>query len=227
MSSFSDDLLTTSKRLIRRKTGQRGPLKAAYVRRSISTTYYALFHFCLDETALRLVGSTNDLKQRRRVFIRTFSHTGLTTAFGKLKGAHIDKSVENLFLGPGNTSSPIATPAFVQQLATAYLDAIAKREDADYNLNEPLSATDASQLHRRVKRAIDGWKQATTPADRDFKHAVSLLLSLKDQIRREKQLLKQAYLGTNILNDRNWRNLSRPYGSASVVSPGPLVPSVR
>ena len=78
---------------------------------------------------------------------------------------------------------PIPTSHFVQQLATAYLDAKANREDADYNLNEPLSETDARQLRRRVKRAIDRWENAKTPADRDFKHSVAILLALKGKLR--------------------------------------------
>jgi hypothetical protein len=185
MSSFSNDLLLVSRKLIKRKSGQRGPLKSAYVRRSISTTYYAIFHFCLDEAALRLAGTSNELRHMRRVYIRTFTHTGLTTAFGKLKGANIEQSIDVLFRRSGTPPGPIATPAFLQQLATAYLDAKAKREDADYNLSEPLSATDASQLYRRVRRAIRAWEQATTTADRDTKHAVALLLSLKGQLRKD------------------------------------------
>ncbi|GJE18100.1 hypothetical protein [Methylobacterium marchantiae] len=183
MSNFSDDLLRAAARLHARRTGQKGPLKSACVRRSISTSYYAIFHFSLDEAALRLIGTSNELRQRRRLFVRTLSHTGLTITYGKLKGATIEKSVEDLFRLPATAAGPISTPAFVQQLATAYLDAKAKREDADYNLSEPLSATDARQLHRRVRRAIRDWKSAASAADRDTKHAVALLLSLKGKLR--------------------------------------------
>ncbi len=136
---------------------------------------------------MRLVGTSSDLRPMRRAYIRTFTHTGLTTAFGKLKGASLDPSIDILFRRPATPPGPIATPAFIRQIATAYLDAKAKREDADYNLNEPLSATDASQLHRRVRLAMQAWEQATTPADRDTKHALALLLSLKGQIRKDQQ----------------------------------------
>ncbi|MDP4023394.1 hypothetical protein Q8W71_12215 [Methylobacterium sp. NEAU 140] len=183
MSTFSDDLLRASSRLLGRRKGQKGPLKGAYVRRSISTTYYALFHFLIDETAGRLVGSGNDLRQRRRLFIRTLSHAGLTTTFGKLKGATIDASVVDLFRLPSVAAGSVPTPPFLQQVATAYLDARAKREDADYNLSEPLSETDARQLRRRVTRAIGAWKAANTASDRDSKHALALLVSLRGQLR--------------------------------------------
>lgn len=88
---------------------------------------------------MRLVGTSSDLRPMRRAYIRTFTHTGLTTAFGKLKGASLDPSIDILFRRPATPPGPIATPAFIRQIATAYLDAKAKREDADYNLNEPLT----------------------------------------------------------------------------------------
>ena len=181
MSSFSDDLLSASERLHARRSGQKGPLKSAYVRRSISTTYYALFHFILDEAAIRIVGAGNDLRQN--LFVRTLSHASLSTTFGKLKGDTIDRSVEDLFRPPGSSPGAIATSAFLQQLATAYLDARVKREDADYNLNEPLSETDALRLRRRVIRAIEGWQAATAPSDHDLKHAVAVLLFARGRLK--------------------------------------------
>ena len=183
MSSFSDDLLRASARLYTRRRGQKGPLKSAYIRRSISTTYYAMFHFVLDEMAVRLVGAGNDLRQRRRLLIRTLSHTGLSSSVAKLKGAVIERSVEDLFRLPSTPLGAVSTPDFVQRLAAAYLDAKAKREDADHNLNEPLSQTDAHQLRRRVIRAIRDWQAATAPPDRDTKHAVAILISLKGKLK--------------------------------------------
>ncbi|WP_395370619.1 hypothetical protein [Komagataeibacter diospyri] len=183
MSAFSNDLLRASARLYSRKKGQKGPLKSAYIRRSISTTYYALFHFILDESASQIIGTSHRFLQRRRLFIRTLSHTGLTTAFSKLKGNTIDKSVEDLFRLHGTPAGSVTTPIFVKNLATAYLDAKAKREDADYNLSASLSETDARQLRRRVKKALKDWEAANSQADRDAKSAVSLLVSLKGRLR--------------------------------------------
>lgn len=183
MSDFVEDLLQAADHLCTRRKGQRGPIKTAFVRRSLSTSYYALFHFCLDEAASRLVGSGSALRQRRRLVLRTFSHGGLTTAFDKLKGAHIDRSVADLFQRPSTKPGPIATPDFVRALANTYVDARGKREDADYNLGEPFDKADARQLHNRVASAIRGWQAANTPADRDTKHAVALLLSLKGKLR--------------------------------------------
>jgi len=51
----------------------------------MSTSYYALFHFILDEAARTLIGTHNDLRPRRRTIARTFSHAGIKTALDKIR----------------------------------------------------------------------------------------------------------------------------------------------
>ena len=70
-------------------------------------------------------------------------------------------------------------------MAAAFANAQAMRHHADYDLNRVLSEQDARRLLARVRRAITGWRAATTPADRDFKSALCMLMLLKGQLRRE------------------------------------------
>jgi hypothetical protein len=70
-------------------------------------------------------------------------------------------------------------------MAAAFSDAQAKRHDADYDLNEALTELDAQNLIARVEREIAAWRAANTAEDRDFKHALCVLMLLKGQIRRE------------------------------------------
>lgn len=182
MATYDQDLLATALRLLGRRSGQRGKLAGARIRRSISTTYYALFHFLLEEVGLRIVGSHNDLRRRRRILARTISHKGLFTALDKVRSAHVNSSVEE-FLRPSGIVDSVPSPAFVQDLAKAFLDAQAKRHDADYDMNKPLSETDARLLRTRVRKVIKGWRAATSAADKDFKHALCVLILLKGQLR--------------------------------------------
>lgn len=183
MSDYAKDLLRVSSRLLARRSGQKGPIRNAYVRRSISTTYYAIFHFLIADAASKIVGAGGSLQRRRRVFVRTFSHAGLTAALGKMKGSNIDPSIADLFVSASAATRTAPTPPFIRLMATTYLDAKAKREDADYNLNKPLSAQDASHLRRTVIRAIRAWEGANSASDRDAKHAVAILISAKGQLR--------------------------------------------
>jgi len=184
MASYDEELLQAARSLLRRRAGQRGRLPGARIRRSISTTYYAIFHFLLEELCRRIAGTRSDLRIRRRILARTVTHRGLRTAFDKIRGTQINASVHSFFqAGPAGPLA--AAPLFAQNLARAFIDAQTKRESADYDLNEPLSETDARVLRLRVRRAIGNWRAANTSADRDFKHALYILILLKGQLRQE------------------------------------------
>lgn len=184
MASYDEELLETARRLLERNVGQRGRLSRAKVRRSISTTYYALFHFLIEELSRRIAGTGNDKRVRRRILARTITHRGLKTALDKVRGERINESVLGFFQ-LGIAGPPSAAPPFAQNLARVFVDAQTKRESADYDLNEPLSATDARILWLRVTRAINVWRDARDPADRDFKHALLILMLLKGQLRQD------------------------------------------
>ena len=182
MANYDEELLTAARVLLGRRRGQRGRLPSARIRRSISTTYYALFHFIMDEVTKRVVGTGNAQRFRRRSLARTITHTGAKLALEKVRGVNADPSVAD-FLRSATGVGAFAVPRFVRDLALAFSDAHAKRQDADYNLNEPLSETDARLLRLRVRRAIKGWRAARRVADRDLKEAVCLLILLKGQLR--------------------------------------------
>jgi hypothetical protein len=184
MPPFDDELLSAAEDLITRAPGARGRLPSARIRRSISTSYYALFHFLLDEAGLRLVGAENDLRPRRRILARAFSHKGIRTALDKVRGENVDVSVQEFLRGPDDAADgPVRSPMFVRSTAIAFLDAQAKRHDADYDLNKALSEADARLLHASIKEVVG--RAAQSPADRDIKHAMCMLMLLKGKLRSE------------------------------------------
>jgi len=182
MASYDAELLEVARRLLVRRAGQRGKLSSARIRRSISTSYYALFHFLLDEVGARVVGTHNDLRKRRRILNRTVTHRGAKTTLNKVRGASADASVEDFLRPSGVAAAPLVPPRFVRDLANAFTDAQAKRIDADYNLNKALSELDARLLRARVTRVIGAWRAANTASDRDFKHALCILILIKGQL---------------------------------------------
>jgi hypothetical protein len=185
MASYDNELLEAARRLLVRRTGQRGKLPSARIRRSISTSYYALFHFLLDEVGTRVVGTHNDLRRRRRLLSRTVTHKGIKITLDKVRGAHVDASVEDFLRSPGAAPGPVPPPPFVRNLANAFVDSQAKRHDADYDMNKVLSELDARLLRGRARQVIAAWRTAHSATDRDFKHALCVLLLLKGQLRAE------------------------------------------
>jgi hypothetical protein len=127
VATHDSELLIAARRLLARKKGQKGKLPSARIRRSISTSYYALFHFVLSEVGIQLVGTSNDLRVRRRILARTITHKGAKTTFDKVRGANIDVSVADFVRPRGHAGGNVATPVFVQTLAKTFTDAQAKR----------------------------------------------------------------------------------------------------
>ncbi len=113
MASYDDELLEAARRLLVRCSGQRGKLPSARIRRSISTSYYALFHFVLDEVGTRVVGTHNDLRRRRRILSRTVTHKGIKTTLDKVRDTRADPSIEDFLRSPAAAPGPGAPPLFV------------------------------------------------------------------------------------------------------------------
>jgi hypothetical protein len=186
MAAFESELLDTARLLLERRLNQRGPLPAARIRRSISTSYYALFHFLSDQVATQIVGTGNKIRRRRHVFSRELTHTGVKSALDRVRGSKVEASVAEFFRTGPASSIPVPSPDFVRTMAGAFADAQAARHLADYDRNTLTIAANASKILDRVEEAIAEWKAANTPHDRDFKHAVSILIALKGKLRTDK-----------------------------------------
>jgi hypothetical protein len=102
-----------------------------------------------------------------------------------VRGAWIDASAEEFFRPAGVATGKVGAPVFVRNLANAFVDAQAKRHDADYDLNKTLSAVDARLLRLRVRRVIAEWRAANSAEDRDMKHAICIFVLLRGQLRAE------------------------------------------
>jgi hypothetical protein len=182
MASIEEDLLDVAGRLLRTDSGAKGKLPGARIRRSISTTYYAIFHFLLEEAGRGLIGTHNDYRFQRRVLAREFTHDGMKSALEKVRGANVHPSVAHFMASPAGVASA-PSPNFARELASVFADAQAQRHDADYNMNVSFSRYDARTLLDRVERAIRGWTAATSAKDREFKHALYILMLLKGKLR--------------------------------------------
>lgn len=171
-------MLDASRRLLKRDPGQRGRIAAARVRRSISTSYYALFHFLSQECGAKIVGTQAGLLGRRRIFARVLTHGGMKAGFDRIRGVTLHSSVIAYFGVP-------ASPVFARDTAKLFIQAQDQRHQADYDLNASLIETEARLLIDRIDDNILAWQRARTVAERDFKHALCLLLIVKGRLRND------------------------------------------
>ena len=139
-------------------TKERRRPKQASVRRSVSASYYALFHLLLDAAARRLV-SGNDRQPLRHVLRRAFSHASMKkTSAGFTSGAGgvaeaLRPGLNNLQLQPE-----------LMRVAETFQDLQDRRHEADYDLSRSFTRLEALEIYYRAQRAFDDWSTvAGTP----------------------------------------------------------------
>lgn len=181
MATHDRELIQAAKLLLIREVGRRGTLPSARTRRSVSTAYYPLFQFIVDEVGLRVVGTASGLRRRRRLLGRTISHAALRLTLRRVLGGRVDAAVADFLIRTGTD----VTPPFARELAECFVAAQKQRHDADYDMDASPTEADAELLVDRVERVVSGWRAADSPADRDFKQALYVLIVLKGQLRAE------------------------------------------
>lgn len=154
MASLSQDLLSQALMLAKREP--KHP-KQASLRRSISTAYYSLFHFLIEECTHLTAGQGTHRQLMRHLAARSFNH-------GKMKGVCTE-------FRKRTPSSPALQAVWSQYsphlngdiqtltLAFEYLQEF--RHNADYNLSQLFSANDAIDAVTRAQGAMAAWKRLT------------------------------------------------------------------
>lgn len=143
-----------------------------------------MFHFILDEVGRRTVGSSGILRQQRQLLVRGIDHKDVKTTLDKCRGVNVDSSVADLFRSPSQMNGPVGLPRFTRDFAVTFIDAQAKRLDADYNLSESLSEADARLLRVRALFAIKTWRISNDFEDKKAKNAICRLILMRGQLRQ-------------------------------------------
>jgi uncharacterized protein (UPF0332 family) len=170
MIRYSAELLAQARVLARQEP--RRP-KHASLRRSISASYYSLFHFLIEETTRLTIGTAHNRAKLRQFAARAFVH-------GKMK------SVCDEFLRGTPRSDALKLfwddldiPAHpdLKTISENFIDLQDARHDADYNLSYTFTREEAIIATGQAKDAMDAWlrlKAANEPLASLF--ALSLML---------------------------------------------------
>ena len=144
--SLHADLIEQADHLARKEP--RRPRQAS-LRRSVSASYYGVFHL-LTEEATRMFLRGEALARLRPLLARSFSHgqmKAVSTEFGK--GA-VPKGM-GAFLGT------VGVPDTLSQVATAFVDLQQARHEADYDLSRRFSRNEALAFIAQAKRTVEQW----------------------------------------------------------------------
>ena len=151
MPNLSADLLDQDRLLARREPKR--PRQAS-LRRSISASYYSLFHFLIEEVTVLVIGTGQSKAELRHFAGRAFIHTKMKTLCVEFTKSTPSSDLLKTFW----ESRGVAESTELQMVAGAFRDLQELRHDADYNLAlsfTRLSALDAADLLMRpAKRGI-------------------------------------------------------------------------
>jgi uncharacterized protein (UPF0332 family) len=179
MSRLSSDVLKQAKDLASHDPNRP---KDASIRKAISTAYYALFHFLLDEASGMLVGASPSDKALRHLLSRCFQHGRMVTACTKIVG---------LVKTPGSASSvyvPFAGSIRnqandLQVVEKTFKNLQEHRHRADYDLGQRYTRAQALKSIADVEDAMRAWKRIKN-ADRHIILLVSVMLLHSEEIQK-------------------------------------------
>ncbi len=152
MPRLSHELLALAGVLARREP--RRP-KESSLRRSISTSYYALFHYLIEECASKTVGTAHDLAPFRQFSGRAFVH-------GKMKSVCQEfarTTPKSELLKPFWSTLNVPNASDVKTVARNFIELQETRHAADYDLSRRFMRHDANTAAEQAREAIDAWRR--------------------------------------------------------------------
>jgi len=160
--ALATDLLEQAYHLARREPKR--PRQAS-LRRAVSTSYYALFHFLISEATLNWRQSS-----QRAALGRYFQHGSMAKASDKQKADCNKFLSSNPPLAPGLDTDCMTG---LRTVSFAFYQAYQQRQTADYDTAKQWTRTEALAIIDSVDAAFKAW-----PDIRNHKFAQNYLLSL-------------------------------------------------
>jgi uncharacterized protein (UPF0332 family) len=163
----SQELLKLAEQL--RLFGKRtGISKSTLLRRTISTAYYALFHYLIDKAACDLAGSDRGSSAFRLVY-RSFDHGEMKRACEQVNSKQPFKSDTQHILGIAQFCPEI------RNCAASFVELQQQRHRADYDPGATFRVADTKSVIEKAKSAIE----SLTSAPLDERRLFLLMLRFK------------------------------------------------
>jgi uncharacterized protein (UPF0332 family) len=152
MARIGRDLLKQARMLTRSEP--RRP-KQATLRRAISTAYYGLFHFLIEESTALLLGTGQSDAAFRKIAARAFIHSkmkSVCTEFVKVNSLQVHS-----LLQPFWKNLDVANSSSARLIAQTFIDLQDDRHTADYDLTVCFSRQNALNAITRAEQAVLAW----------------------------------------------------------------------
>lgn len=139
-----------------------GRPRQADLRRAISASYYAIFHYLVDQSCSVALGRAPASLPYRRVLGRSFDHTAMKIACQSFAGGNLKESVTR-GLPTGFSVDPPT-----RYLAATFLQLQELRHAADYDLSRRFSRSECKSAIDSVTLAIRLFDGGTNSDQRKF-----------------------------------------------------------
>ena len=129
------------------------------LRRSISASYYALFHLLVDAATRRIIRG-KDRSALRACLARSFGHADMKTVAERFAQNNPPQK-----LAPGLNGKSLQKG--IIQLSRTFVDLQQARHEADYDIARQFTRREALELAGRAERAVLHWEkvQGSVQAD--------------------------------------------------------------
>lgn len=150
------------------------------LRRAISSAYYAVFHYLVDESCRVLFGTQHASGAYRHVLARAFTHNVMRQACVSFGGGNLKDSVVKGL--PRNTSGSYVIHPSVCDIARIFREMQDLRHLADYDRTERFKRSEVLVLIEQAKNSTS--KFAALPDSDDRRFFLACLWAWKELVNR-------------------------------------------
>lgn len=150
--------------------------KQTNLRRAISSGYYALYHYLVDEACRELLGTHRDKRRYRDVLARGFDHGCMRDACSSFGGGTLPKHMMKT-LSPSFAISPD-----LQDVAATFIHAQERRHLADYDRSARFARSDVEAFVHEVQFAVTRFEAIADTNLRQF--FLACLLTWRTLVKR-------------------------------------------
>jgi hypothetical protein len=150
------------------------------LRRALSTAYYAIFHFLIDEACCVQFGSAHAQAPFRNVLARAYSHNVMKVACTSFAGGTLKNTIIKGL--PRDASGNYAIQPAIRLIARMFAEMQENRNLADYDRSERFKRSDALLLIEAAKDTVV--KFTALPMSDDKRFFLACLWAWKDLANR-------------------------------------------
>jgi len=147
--SLHQQLLEQARFLLRREV--RRPLQAS-LRRAVSASYYAVFHFLIDRATGQMFGVATNRRKLRDIISRAFDYGSMKDASRSFAGGNLPDALR--------WTTPL--PADLRRVASNFVELQDERHRADYDRGDPFVRAEVVQLLALAQEIFTIWPAIQT-----------------------------------------------------------------